>query len=150
MQASTPNSMANCVTIGEHNLIDMTMQVQMTILKGGCGGIGFRGNYDGSFYFFELCRDGSYTLRAFSPSNGSGKILAQGTSPAIRKEVGETNTVAITGKGSNIAGYVNAQQACHVIDGTDYNTYNNELGLRAIANANPTEVVFKDATVWRL
>ena len=124
---------------------NFTYQVQMIIVKGDQGGIAFRANSkNGAFYYFHINQNGSYALETYSGYNSTA-VLKQGTSPAIKTGLNQTNLIAVVANGNSLVLYVNKQQIASVNDGT-YS--NGQIGVIAESTQNPTEVVFTNAEVW--
>jgi hypothetical protein len=119
--------------------------VQMTILKGDRGGLFFRQVGTQMFYSFSLKTDGSYEL--VSTNGSASHILLQGTSPAIKPGLNQTNLLAIVAQGSTITLYVNRQSLAHVSDST---LTHGLIGLAAYAALQPAEVAFTNVNVWML
>jgi serine/threonine protein kinase len=123
---------------------NFTYQVQMIIVKGDQGGIAFRANSkNGAFYYFHINQNGSYALETYSGYNSTA-VLKQGTSPAIKTGLNQTNVIAVVANGNSLVLYVNKQQIASVNDGT-YS--NGQIGVIAESTQNPTEVAFTNAEV---
>jgi serine/threonine protein kinase len=119
-------------------------QVQMTIVNGDAGGIGFRTDITkGNGYLFVISQDGKYGLYLFA--NSSSVLLRGGASSAINTGLNQSNLLAVVANGSTIDLYVNNQK----IDGVTDSTYSQgHFGVGALDLNNPTEVVFSNAKVW--
>ncbi len=126
------------------NFSDSAYQVQMTIVKGDAGGIGFRTDTTkGNGYLFVISQDGKYGLYLFT--NSSSILLRGGSSNAINTGLNQPNVVAVVANGSTIDLYVNNQK----IDGVSDSTYSQgQIGISTIDLNSPTEVVFSNAKVW--
>ncbi len=126
------------------NFADLTYEVQMTILKGDRGGLFFRQvGTQGPYYYFSMKTDGSYELDSFTGS--TSLVLQQGTSPAIKTGLNQTNLLAVVAQGSSITAYINGQNITQVSDST---TSHGLIGLAADATDQPAEVAFINAKVW--
>ncbi len=130
-----------------HDLSNFTFEVQMTIIKGDCGGIQVR--YDrakNSDYTFSICQDGSYDFRLFiDPIGPQVEMLTGGRTSAIHAGPDQSNVIAVVANGSSFDLYINHQK----IDSAHDATYSHgKIALTAEAFANPTEVVFSNAKVW--
>jgi hypothetical protein len=128
---------------------NFTFDVQMTIIKGDCGGMIFRGdNIASKFYYFEICKDGYYNLYLYVDFKASHtKILASQTSPAIDKRLNQANHIAVVAYNSYLYLYVNKQFIYDISD----NTYSSgEIGVLAHNRSSSTEVMFNNARVWTL
>lgn len=117
----------------------------MTIVKGDQGGIAFRANANnGSFYYFHINTNGSYALETYSGYNSTA-VLNQGTNPAIKTGLNQTNLIAVVANGNSLVLYVNKQQIASVNDST-YSS--GQIGVIAESVQNPTEVVFSNAEIF--
>ena len=124
---------------------DFAFEAQMTILKGDAGGVIFRveNTNPNQYYNFSIRQDGAYYLEAVNGSGGP--TLTQGSSPAIKQGLNQTNLIAVVAQGTNIALYVNHQLLGNVTD----STYSRgPVGLFAVVYTQPTEVAFSNAKVW--
>ncbi len=73
--------------------------------------------------------------------------MTQGSSPAIKQGLNQTNLIAVVAQGTNIALYINHQLLGNVTD----STYSHgPVGLFAVVYTQPTEVAFSNAKVWTL
>ncbi len=126
---------------------NLAYQVQMTIEAGDQGGITFRSDSStGSFYYFEINKDGTYMLKAYSNYTLMPKgILLKGFSAAIKTGLKQTNLIAITAVDNTITLYVNMQYIGSI---TDNSYYHGQIGVVAEDIGHPTEVVFSNAKVW--
>ena len=129
------------------NFSNLAFQVQMKITRGDYGGLVFRANSAAvKFYNFRVGQDGSYNLFV-SQDSTHGNDLLFGNSPAIKKNVGQTNLITVIARGSNIYFYVNKQYVGSVSDGT-YKS--GQIGFFAEDRTNPTDVAFSSLQVWQL
>ncbi len=131
------------------NFSDFAYQVQMTIVKGDGGGIGFRiDNTKGSSYTFFIGQNGDYALWSFNncgSNNCKFSELRSGSSPVINTGLGQSNLLAVVASGSTIDLYVNNQK----IDSVSDSSYSQgQIGVSATYLNGPTEVVFSNAKVW--
>jgi zinc-ribbon domain len=127
---------------------NFAFEAQMKILKGDCGGLIFRGDFNtGKLYLFEICQDGSYNLFIYRDFNGTSTLLANGTSAAIKPGLNNSNTLAVTAQGTTLAAYVNKQKVASVTDGS-YSQ--GSIALVTDAYNNPTQLAFSNARLWRL
>ena len=129
--------------------VDFTYQVEMTIVKGDSGGIGFRFK-DSSGYLVFISTQGYYELTRFDGNTNGYKLVVNGASTAIKTGLNQTNLIAVVARGNTLELYVNEQFITRVVD----NTYNyGQIGVLASPfgnSGNPTEVVFSNAKVWKL
>lgn len=127
---------------------NFAFEAQMKILKGDCGGLIFRGDFNtGKLYLFEICQDGSYNLFIYRDFNGTSTLLANGTSAAIKPGLNHSNTLAVTAQGTTLAAYVNRQKVASVSDGS-YSQ--GSIALVTDAYNNPTQLAFSNARLWTL
>jgi len=129
------------------NFTNFTFQVQVTVVKGSCGGVSFRGDSKaGNFYEFHVCSDGTYQL--YNVDTGSiSSPFASGSFPAIHKGLGQTNVVAVVAIGNTITLYVNGQNITSVTNSLDSH---GQIGCEATEIDNSTTVMFRNAMVWTL
>ena len=129
---------------------DFSYEVSMTIVNGDRGGICFRGQQDttdsltSSFYYFYINTDGSFTLETISGLL-PGQILKQGSSPAIKTGLNQTNIIAVVAIANSIKIYVNMVLIASVTDST---YMHGQIGVIAQDVNNPTDVLFNNARVW--
>jgi hypothetical protein len=129
------------------NFTNFTFQVQVTVVKGSCGGVSFRGDSKaGNFYEFHVCSDGTYQLYNVDMGIVSSPF-AYGPFPAIHKGLGQTNVVAVVAIGNNITLYVNGQNITSVINSLDSH---GQIGCEATEIDNSTTVMFRNTMVWTL
>ena len=129
------------------NFSNLAMQVQMTITRGDYGGLIFRANSAAvKFYNFRVGQDGSYNLFVSQDSTHGSDLLA-GTSPAIKKNAGQTNLLTVIARGSNFYFYVNKQYVGSVNDST---FKSGQIGFFAEDHTNPTDIAFSNLQVWQL
>jgi hypothetical protein len=129
------------------NFSNFAFQVQMTILKGDEGGLIFRANDAASqFYYFQVGRDGTYSLN-ISKDDKHSTSIALDNSSAIKTAAGQMNLLTVVARGNNIYLYVNKQFVGGVNDGT---YASGEIGVFAGDTNNATDVAFSNARVWIL
>src|SRR5579872_6227073 len=130
------------------NFSNFAFQVQMTIIKGGAGGLIFRANTSGSeMYRFEVEPDGHYELISTDASNSVGRLTGTQYSTAIKTGLNQFNILTVIARENHIYLYINGQYVNDAVD-TTYSI--GRIGLFAWDNGQPTEVVFSNAEVWRL
>jgi eukaryotic-like serine/threonine-protein kinase len=129
------------------NLINFSYQVQMTIVRGDQGGISFRADaVNGTFYYFYINTNGSFGLEIFNNYVLSG-TLKQGSSPAIKTGLNQTNLIAVVANGDKLDLYVNMQ----LIASANDNTYSQgQIGVVAENINNPTDVLFRNAQIYAM
>jgi len=126
-------------------------EVQMTIIKGNCGGIMFRADQtNNKFYYFRLCQDGSFALYLFVDNTfANAQLLTKGSDPAIHTGLNQQNTIAVVANAIGMDLYVNRKL---LLNGSvKESTYSHgQIAVAADAEPLPTEVVFSNARVWVL
>ena len=126
-------------------LKNFAFEVQMTVINGNCGGLIFRANGN-ELYYYEICADGTYTLRRYTSNNSATSILSAFSS-SINPGLGKSNTIAVVANGSLITLYVNTTQINHI---TDSSYLEGAIAIFASAVSSTTEVSFSNARVWTL
>jgi hypothetical protein len=131
------------------DLSNFLYQVQITIVKGDYGGIIFREDYNlGIFYHFYIGQDGSYNLFLDQGIKGQqGELLQTGHSSAINTGINQSNLIAVLAIGNNLYLYINKQFVTTVRDSTSRSGL---IGVIALPNTSPTEVVANNLQVWKL
>lgn len=126
---------------------DFTLEVQLVILTGDCGGIAIRDNDATSqFYYFRVCADGTYAIKKYVDSNGANTVsLASGSNSAIATGLNGDNTLGIVAKGSSMELYVNRQLVDSAND-SDYST--GAISFCAENQTNSTQVAYSNVRVW--
>ena len=119
----------------------------MTFIAGNCGAIVFRGDFlNRRYYFFRICSNGTYQFLLYTQRGTSTAAFASGSSSAIHTGLGQSNIVAAVADNNHITTYVNYQPIASVYD----NTYGQgQIGVAADNDDSPTEVVFRNAKVWK-
>ncbi len=122
---------------------NFAFQIDMTTLSGtqqDGGGIIFRATQNEN-YRLRVGVDGSYDL--VNQEHG----LLNGSSPAIKTGLNQTNTLTIIAKEQHIYLYINQQ---YVADVNADPTISGKIGVMAVCWNKPTEEVFSNAKVWQL
>jgi TIR domain len=122
-------------------------QAQITIVTGSYGGIIFRENYaSGVFYHFYIGQDGSYKLYLDQGNKGhQGELLRSGRSSTINMGLNQANLLAVLARGSNLYLYINQKFITSVSDGASLSGL---IGVIALPNGNPTEVLASNLQIW--
>ena len=130
------------------NFANFAFQVQLTIVRGSCGGITFRSDSKaGNHYSFIVCSAGFYEFRN-SYDGTLGSPFAYGPTPAIHQGPGQTNVLAVVAIGNAITLYVNGQKIASV---TNSIYTHGQIGCEAAAIGGVlTGVIFHNAMVWTL
>ena len=129
-----------------HSFSNFAFQSQMTILKGNDGGLVFRAESSTQLYRVVVNQNGTYYL---SVSGGAAncKGLANGTSSAINKGLGQTNLLTVIVHGQTIWLYINGKYVTRASDGT---FVAGSIGFLALNETSPTDVAYRNVKVWRL
>lgn len=130
---------------------DFTYQVEMTIVKGDDGGIGFRlDQTSGTGYFVFISTQGGYELDSYD--GNSLKTLVSGTSAAFKTGLDQSNVIAVVARGNTFELYANGQFITRVVDNT-YTYSQGQIGVLVSPFSNqghPTEAAYSNAKVWKL
>lgn len=155
-QASTVAGYFRICTAENTAFANFAYEVQMTIIKGDCGGIFFRAESALThYYFFRVCQDGSYALFIYLGPAGSAaasqnrSLVSGQTSSEINTGLNQVNLVAIVAQGNTLELYVNHQQIDNTIDNT-YNEGQIAVGADGFPEKHATEVIYSNAKVWQL
>lgn len=125
------------------NFSNFAFEVQMTILKGGGGGMIFRAdNATGNLYYLRILQSGNYILSAFGSVSTT---LVSGSSSAIKTGLNQINQIAVVADGSTFDFYVNSQKINSISD-----TLYTRGAIGVTADYAPAEVVYSNARVWEL
>jgi hypothetical protein len=127
-------------------------QAHMTLLHGDEGALLFRvDDLYYTFYRFIIGSDGSYSLHVVNHNAYPDAVLNAGYSSVIFTNMKRPEPVALTvtaiAYDSLIYLYVNGQFLASVKDNT---IGSGKIGVTAVDNHSPTEVVFSDIQVWTL
>jgi len=143
---SHPRAFLFCAS-GISDFSDFTYQVQMTIISGDQGGIGFRVDTTQNptpIAYFHISTTGQYW---FDDYTGSPRTLSSGFSRALHTGMNQPNLLAVVARGNTIDLYINLVHIATVIDSS---ASHGQIGVIANDISNPTEVVFSNARVWKL
>ncbi len=132
---------------GASNFSNFVIEAQMQIIKGDAGGFVFRveDTNPNKLYAFYIGQDGSYNLNLQNPTGFP--LLANGTNPAIKKGLNQTNLIAVVAQGSSIMLYVNHTLIKTVTDST---YTGGQIGTFVAPYTKPSEAVFTNLKVWKL
>jgi len=143
-------------------------QVKMAFVTGDCGGVTFRGQGEGFYYFF-ICRNSNYMCHNDStkvcnyglirythdPPSGQpdfnlNPLVTEGFSKTIADGANQQYTIAVVAQETKIDLYVNGQSQ-PIAEVLDNNYSTGKIGVLAKTFGKyTTEVAFSDATVWTL
>jgi TIR domain len=132
------------------NFDNFAFQVQMTIIKGDCGGLAFRGDGGIGFYAFEVCTDGTYSLAFYTTANVPW-LISPTPFAAINTHLNQTNVLAVIANGSKFDLYINQEHVTSIRD----STYSHgSIGVAESPNPSDqsaeyaSDVAFSNAKVW--
>lgn len=128
---------------------NFAFQVQMHILNGDAGGLVFRVAYDeNSLYMLQVASTGRYALLLDKDAlAGKFSELASGTFSGINQLAGQQNTLMLIVRGSTFDIFINQQ---FVAEEQDATLANGRIGVMALDDNSPTQVVYSDAAIWQL
>ena len=128
---------------------NFAFEVQLTIMHGDCGGMIFRSDGNGHFYYFQICEDGTYWVTTFVDNIPShAKDQHNGSTSALHTGLSHQNKIAVVASDSTLTFYANEQQIVQVQD----SSYTSGT-IALIANSgqgNATDVAYSNATLWTL
>ena len=147
--AALPGYLINCMATQTH-FSNLAYQIELTIVDGNSGGLVIRGDSNSSGYYFRLSANGTYFFQKIS-SDTSGNIrqtvLASGSNSAIKTGHNQTNLITVIARGKNFYLYINKQY----VDSTNDGTYTSgQIGVYAESDTSQTEVIFRNARIWKL
>ncbi len=133
---------------------NFTYQIEMTFIKAGQsfdgGGIAIRSSGN-NYYYFEVFESGRYM---FVPCSGNdcSHAIAESLSqaiPSFHTGLNQPNTIAIVVVGNRFDLYINAMHVAGPVSDPNKISSHGMIGVFGAANDVTTEVVYKDAKVWR-
>jgi hypothetical protein len=134
------------------NFGNFAYQVSTTISQGDITGLAFRTNaLARGVYLYGISTNGAYVLvggTVDTSGNTNFKILAGGTSQAIKTTTGQSNLLAVIARGSTIDLYVNQQYLTKVTDNTASGGVIGVFGEDTLGGA--VDVTFTAIQVWQL
>lgn len=113
-EARTHSQMIYCLAL-QTNFSNFVYQIDATLLAGSEIGVVFRQTPGFRFYYFCVCRNGTFSL--YWSEGKEGGILKEGFSSAIKTNLNDTNTLAVVANDMQIELYANQQRLAKVIDG---------------------------------
>ncbi|MFL5626019.1 MAG: serine/threonine protein kinase [Ktedonobacteraceae bacterium] len=137
----------NACFLAKPTYTNFTMQVDMTVIKGDCGGIVFHANSgSGKEYLFRVCQDNQHYYLYNCPGfDTTCQNITSDLSLDINLGLNQTNRIALVVNGSGIDLYINDNNVDSVTDST-YPSGN--IGLVASTINNNTEVVYSNLKIW--
>jgi hypothetical protein len=131
------------------NFNNLVFQVEMHIISGHSGGLIIRSDANDAGYYFRISTDGTYLGRrvSFNQNTTQEIPLFAGSSQAVHTGNGQFNQVTAIAQGNEIYMYVNQQYVAKIND----DTYKSgSIGVFADSDASGSEIVFRNAQVWKL
>lgn len=148
------NDISNSCMAEKTSFANFTFQVDMTITKGGCGGLEFRADNQGiDGYGLLVCASSTALTPASYWSfrllySYDYAVLMQASSTAIHTGYGQTNVLAVVAIGSSLTFYANGQKMATV---TDTRRTAGEIGLMISGLPGvETDAFFHNAEVWTM
>jgi hypothetical protein len=135
------------------NVVKFAFEVQMTIIKGRCGGFLFGDHSVQHFYWLEICEGGGrgfYEWAYVSDLKSDGVVgdLLSGDAVNGNWESNQTNIVAIVINGTSLDLYVNHNLDA-VINFTTYKyTRTDFIAFTATSGATSASIVYRNARLW--
>jgi hypothetical protein len=130
---------------------NFVFEVQLTITQGDCGGVIFRFDSNGHYYYFHFCEDGTYQVSKYVDNIGShAKILFSSSSSAIHTGLGHQNKMAVVANGSTMTFYVNERE---IDQEQDSSSTSGKIALIAApyyGGGHATDVAYNNARLWTL
>jgi hypothetical protein len=138
-----------CLAQGS-NYANFALEVDVTVVKGEAGGMIFRSDdKTANSYALYISTDGYYYLNL--RKNDQGQTLHSRASTAIHKGEGQSNTLTLIARGSDLSIYINKQ---FVLTTNDTSLTSGRIGLAGIlfkeSTAAETDAAFKNLHVWKL
>jgi serine/threonine protein kinase len=133
---------------------NFTYQIEMTFIKAGQsfdgGGIAIRKSGN-NYYYFEVFESGRYTFVSCSGTDCTHVItesLSQAI-PSFHTGLNRPNAIAIVAKGNIFDLFVNGIHIAGPVSDPKTTSNHGMIGVFGGANDATTEVVYKNAKVWR-
>ncbi len=131
------------------NFGNLAFQIEMSIVSGDSGGIIVHADANYSGYYFRVSTDGTFLARRVTINgNNTGYVpLFAGHSSAVSTGNKQFNTLTVIIQGSDIYMYINQKFVFKTSD-TVYKS--GQIGVFADSDASSSEIVFRNAQVWKL
>jgi hypothetical protein len=122
----------------------------MKILAGNSGGIIFRDNGGGFFYYLKITTEGNYDLSFYLDKQGDSTYdVMNGSSQSLHTDLGQVNTIAIVARGSKLDLFINGQYIdSHSDSGSEKGSF--ALVAQNLTSSDSAVVVFNDVKIWIL
>ncbi len=122
----------------------------MNIVSGHSGGLVVRAETNYSGYYFRLSTDGTVLGRRVTvdaQNTANYTPLFAGRSAAVNTGNNQFNTITVIMRGSDMSMYINQQ---FVFKASDRAYKSGAVGVFADSDASSSEIVFRNAQVWKL
>jgi hypothetical protein len=129
---------------------NLAFQVEMDIVNGHSGGLVVHADTNFSGYYFRMSTDGTFLARRVkidAQNNTSYTPLFAGRSAAVNTGNNQFNTLMAIVKGSDIYMYINEK---FIFKASDSTYKSGLIGVFADSDASDSEIVFRNAQVWKL
>jgi hypothetical protein len=133
---------------------NFTYQIEMTFIKAGQsfdgGGIAIRSSGN-NYYYFEVFESGRYMFVSCS-GNDCSHAIAESLSlaiPSFHTGLNQPNTIAIVVVGNRFDLYINGTHVAGPVSDPNKTSSHGMIGVFGAAYDTTTEVVYKDAKVWK-
>lgn len=131
------------------NFSNLAFQVEMSVISGHSGGLFIRADNNSSGYYFRISTDGTYwgKIEQVKQNTAYFASLFTGHSSAVKTGNNQFNQITVIAQGSELVMYINQQFVAQISD----NTYTSgQIGVYADSDASGSEIVFRNAQVWKL
>ncbi len=128
---------------------NFSLEVQLTITQGDCGGVIFRVDGNENFYKFIICQSGIYGVSRYV-SNRVAMILQHRNSSAIHTGLGHQNKIAVVSNGNTMTFYVNEQQIDQEQDSSYTSGSISLIACPYYPHGRATDVAYSNIRIWRL
>jgi hypothetical protein len=129
---------------------NIAFQIDMKLIQGSLGGIIFRAQGQGMYYWFSIDSKGCYEL-VYSPPSTSPQILSPARGNCLQINMQDRKRLTVIAQGNDIYLYIDGQFIYHV---RDMKLTVGQIGMlcidRAYNPAQTTEVAFMHVKVWQL
>jgi hypothetical protein len=145
------NYIAVCSTGPGSTFHNTAAQVELSVLKGDCGGLFFRfDEASANYYLLQICPNGSFVFGMHFGKTNNFSTFSSGISPAIKTGLGRTNLVAFVANEETYSIYVNQVRInTNTVMQAGGAFSQGEIALCAFSSRNATEVAFKNFKLWK-
>jgi len=148
VKESSQNTFNSCFAKNT-SFSNFSYRVALTILKGDCAGIVFRGDATSSKqYYYEICQTGAYDVVVFDGSGNTGKYVIKPIINSAIKMGSAINVIAVTANNDTLQVYANST-LLNTIQDTALTS--GSIGVVVINNKSAgTDAGFAGAKVWKI